>query len=58
MIEREAMSEKSDLDAIDHAYKEQLAFYLRVLISSVPKDSAMTVEGNETSQNIEERFVE
>ena len=57
MVEKKPCGEKG-LDAIDRACKEQPAAYLGAVLSLVPKDFAMTVEGNETSQNIKLRFVD
>ena len=45
------------LDAIDRTCKEQPAAYLRAVLSLVPKDFAMTVERDETPQDIRIEFV-
>ena len=48
--------EENGLDAIDRTCKAQPAAYLRVVLSLVPKDFAMTVERDETPQHIEVSF--
>jgi hypothetical protein len=42
----------------DRTCKEQPAAYPRAVLSLVPKDFAMTVERDETTQHIEVRFVD
>ena len=49
--------EENGRDAIDRTCKEQPAAYLRAVLSLVPKDFAMTVERDETSQDIRIEFV-
>ena len=49
--------EENGRDAIDRTCKEQPAAYLRAVLSLVPKDFAMTVERDETPQDIRVEFV-
>ena len=49
--------EENGKDAIDRTCKEQPAAYLRAVLSLVPKDFAMTVERDETPQDIRIEFV-